>query len=282
VGLDEAGVLSRREASTAGRGEVVVEGVHGRSTVFSAYATSPLRFLTPRNHGRAAWIYTSSHGGGFVDGDHVRMRLTVGPGAVAFVSTQAATKVYRSPRGTSAETEAHVAERGVLVVAPDPIVCFARSRYRQVQQFDLAEDSALVLVDWITSGRRAHGERWLFEEYLSRIVVRVEDRLLLHDVLSLRAADGDIAARMGRFNVLAAIAIVGPTLGLEASALVARIGATPVNRRADCLLAAASIGDTGCFVRIAGTSVESVGRSIRDYLAFLPVVLGDDPWKRKW
>src|SRR3989442_907629 len=85
----------------------------GAATVLrAAYAESPLRLLTPRNHGRAAWAYISTLGGGFVDGDRVRLRISVGEGARGFVSTQGPTRIYRSPRGCESETLAEVAAGG--------------------------------------------------------------------------------------------------------------------------------------------------------------------------
>src|SRR5262245_38776764 len=148
-------VSLERPPHRAGSGFIRVAGAGRRSTVVRAVAASPLRLLTPRNHGRAAWIYTSRYGGGFVGGDHVSLDIGVEPGAAAFVSTQASTKVYRSPAGATSELSARVGDRGLLVVAPDPVVCFRGSRYRQLQQFDLARDAGLVLVDWVTSGRHA-------------------------------------------------------------------------------------------------------------------------------
>src|SRR6266508_3728405 len=103
----------------------------GRSLVHGAYATSPLRLLTPSNHGRAAWVYTSSYGGGLVDGDRIAIDVDVTSGATAFVSTQASTKVYRSPNGTTATLHGRVGPGALLVMAPDPVVCFADARYRQ-------------------------------------------------------------------------------------------------------------------------------------------------------
>ena len=41
---------------------------------------------------------------------------------------------------------------------PDPVICFASSTYRQTQRFDLAESASLVLLDWMSSGRRESGE----------------------------------------------------------------------------------------------------------------------------
>src|SRR3984893_2973358 len=208
----------------------------GRSIVSRAYATSPLRLRTPGNHGRAAWIYTSSHGGGLVDGDHIVLEIEIGEDAAAVVSTQASTKIYRSPRGTSAEMRARVAPDGLLVVVPDPVVCFARSRYRQIQRFDLADRSALVLLDWISSGRQAAGERWAFDEYHGQIVVRLDGKLLVHDALALRAADGDLAGRLGRFNVLAIALLVGHALRTVAGSIISRVSQGAVVRRSDHLL----------------------------------------------
>jgi urease accessory protein len=253
-----------------------------RSVVERAYATSPLRLLTPANHGRAAWIYSSSLGGGLVDGDRVSMNIDVGPGAAAFLSTQASTKVYRSPRGTGAETHASVAADGRLVVAPDPVVCFSGARYRQAQTFELADRGALVLLDWLSSGRRASGERWNFDEYHSRIVVRLGGRLLVHDALALRAGDGDIQRYLGRFNVLAIAILAGATFAATGASLVARASASPLVKRPDQLVIATSLGDRGSVIRFAGTSVEQIGRTIREFLSFLPALLGDDPWTRKW
>jgi urease accessory protein len=268
--------------STApGCGALGVMRSGGRSVVGRAYATSPLRLLTPGNHGRAAWIYTSNHGGGLVDGDHIILTIDVGEGAAAFVSTQASTKIYRSPRGTRAETRARIERDGLLVVVPDPVVCFATSRYRQIQQFDLADRAALVLVDWISSGRHAAGERWAFAEYRSEIVVRLAGKLLLHDALALRAADGDLARRIGRFDILAVAVLVGAALRTVAASLISSMSADAVVRRPDHLATASALGDHGCVLRIAGCSVEQVGRTIRDWLGFLPVMLGDDPWTRK-
>ncbi len=148
-------------SGAAGRGRLrIVPGARaGRSVATEAFATSPLRLLLPANHGRAAWVYTSSFGGGLVDGDAIAIDLDVEGRAAAFLSTQASTKVYRSTRGTSAGLRARVGEEALLVVAPDPVVCFAASRYRQRQEFELAGNATLVAIDWMSAGRWAAEER---------------------------------------------------------------------------------------------------------------------------
>jgi urease accessory protein len=272
---------------TAGCGLVRVDRGRDRSVVSRAYATSPLRLLLPRNHGHAAWIYTSSLGGGLVDGDQVVLDVEVSAGAAAFVSTQASTKVYRSPRGTTTELRARVDDGGMLIVAPDPVVCFAGARYRQTQRFEMARRACLIAVDWISSGRRALGERWAFRDYRSRLIVDVDGTEIVHDAIALRPEDGAIADRLGRFDVLAVTVIIGNTLEQEAARIVSRLAGAPLTRHASRLVAATPLtsadgGDIGCLVRVAGRSVEDVGATIRECLGFVPALLGDDPWGRKW
>ena len=265
-----------------GMGILDIARVDRRSVVRRAYATSPLRFLTPRNHGPAAWVYASSYGGGLVGGDHLRLTIRIGAGASAFVSSQASTKVYRSRDRSSAELQATVSTGGHLVLWPDPVVCYAGSTFRQSQCVELRDDGSLILVDTMTSGRRASGERWQFVEYANRITVRQEGRVVLFDSTRLSGVEGDLAARLGRFDVLCSVVIVGPRFLENVRALTESIGSRPIERRADLLLSAAPLGDAGCLLRVVGRSTEQVTGVVRRYLSFLSSVLGDDPWTRKW
>jgi urease accessory protein len=269
-------------ATLPGTGVVQVVRSGCTSAVRRALATSPLKLLTPRNHGAAAWIYTATYGGGLVGGDAVRLVVDVAPGAMALLTTQASTKVYRSHKGTSVDLEAVVHDDGVLVVWPDPVVCFAASTYSQTQRFDLGRAAGLVVVDWFSSGRHGAGERWAFDRYASRMRIRIDGRLVLHDALSLCAADGDLTARMGRFELVSAVAIAGTRLRAHAAEALERVAQTPVRARSNLLVAASPIDDGGCIVRIAGVIFEEVERAIRDLLGFVPSVLGDNPWARKW
>lgn len=265
----------------AGHGVISVERIGGRSVVTRAYASSPLRLLMPRNHGDAAWIYTSSYGGGLVDGDDIRLDVHVSAGASAFLTTQASTKVYRSPRGTSTQVRGCVEAGALLVVAPDPVVPFAEAEYRQVQRFDVAREGGLVLVDVLSSGRQAAGERWAFSAYHALVEIAIDGRRLVHDPLALRASDGDLARRMGRFDALATVIVVGRALAAEVSALLSSAAGGPVARHGSQILRVSSLRD-GCLIRAADTSIETIGRTLRQMLMFVPARLGDNPWSRKW
>jgi urease accessory protein len=96
----------------------------GTKTVLaSAFATSPLRFLAPRNHGNASWVFLANLGGGLVDGDRVELDVEAREDTTVLLATQASTKVYRSPSGCSQRISLRVASGAALAFVPDPVVC---------------------------------------------------------------------------------------------------------------------------------------------------------------
>ena len=266
---------------TAGRGAIAVAASGGRSRVTRAFASSPLRLLTPKNHGPASWIFTSTFGGGLVGGDAICLEIDVGDSAKAYLSTQSATKVYRSEKETTVDLRATVAADATLVVMPDPVICFAGSSYRQEQHVALHATGSLVFVDWLSSGRHAAGERWQFDRYESAVFVQRGGRRIVHDALLLSPRHGSVASRMGRFEVMLVAILTGPEVAPAAQDLHAHVERLPLERKGRAIVSASRI-EGGCLLRIAGTSIEETGSTLRTLLGFVPALLGDDPWARKW
>jgi urease accessory protein len=241
----------------------------------------PLRLLTPQNHGHAAWAYTSSLGGGFVDGDVVRLDLRVGRGAAALVSTQGATRVYRSPRGCTSETRAEVGASGLLALVPDPTACFAGARFESRCEVDLASGASLVLLDALSAGRSHRDERWAFRRYSSGLRLAMEGAVLLDETVLLTPAQGPLAERLGRFDLLATLLLAGAPLAAAREEVSRRIEAAEVGVRSPLVESKSRLGPEAMLVRIAAVSVEEGLARIRSHLRFLPSLLGDDPFSRR-
>ena len=267
-------------APAPGSGVVEFERVRGKTVVTRSFAASPLKLLNPSSHAEAAWLYSCSYGGGLVGGDLLSLDLRIGAGAKVLLSTQASTKVYRSVRPSGQRLKAEVGPGAVLVVAPDPLVCFAGSSYAQEQEFHLSADSGLVVVDWFTCGRAAHGERWAFDRYSSRIDVRREGEGLAFDSTLLDPAHGGLAGRFGRCNALASVFLFGPSLAGDAARLVETVRSSSFEGRSDLAAAASPIRE-GAVLRFAAHSVERLGAALRGHLEFLRPILGEEPWARK-
>jgi len=241
----------------------------------------PLRLLTPKNHGHGAWAYTSSLGGGFVDGDAVRLEMRVERGATAFVSTQGATRVYRSPRGCTSETRAEVGASALLALVPDPTACFAGARFRSRCEMDLASGASLVLVDALSAGRSHRNERWAFDRYSSGLRVTLGGGLIVDETVVLDPAHGPLAERLGRFDLLATLLLAGSPLAAAREEISRRIEATPLGVRSELVESKSRLGPDATLVRIAAVSVEAGLARIRSHLRFLPALLGDDPFSRR-
>jgi len=274
-----------RECEMRGRGALRIARVAGQSAVVRAWSASPLKILVPRPRGPGVSAYLSSYGGGLVAGDEIQVDIEVADGARCYLSTQASTKIYRNPdsRPCAQYFNASVGREAVLVVAPDPVSAFGGSSYRQRFQFQIEHDSGLAVVDWLSSGRSARGERWAFTRYESRIEVFMDGRRRVLDSLLLDAADGvlDSASRMGRFNCLATVMLLGDALAGPAAQILEAISRRAVARRPELVCGASPVAG-GVLVRLAGEHVEQVGREIYGLLDFLPQVLHDDPRLRKW
>ena len=271
---------------------LTVESVDGLSAATTIQSSNPLKLLVPQPRAISVWACCSSFGGGFVAGDQTQLNLKLGPSARCFLGTQASTKVYRNPeqRPCGHVTSARLEADAVLVFAPDPVQPFADSSYQQDQEFDLAEDSSLALLDWFSAGRSGCGERWQMRRFKSRNAVyrrnagsATNRELVFLDSLLLDANQGLIGSkhRTGRFNCFAILLLLGPAFEEMSARILAEVGQAPV-RRSSSLLRSTSPVREGVVLRVAGEEVESVGRELHRQLSRTTTFLGDDPWARKW
>lgn len=198
--------------------------------------------MTPKSPGANAWIFTSTYGGGLVDGDAIELNLHAGPNTRCLLTTQASTKVYISA-DLGCRQNLHVrADAGAVVVSvPDPIACFAGAVFEQRQRFDLAGDASLLMLDWFTSGRKARGERWAFEKFQSCTEIYLDGQLVLRDAILLDPGDGPLAGpmRMGTIDCFATVVMAGQAFKSLADTLARDIAGRPARGEGSMMFSAA-------------------------------------------
>lgn len=259
------------QPAAPGEARIVARRVGDRTVLAVSRASSPVRFLKPTFPGAtAAAVCVVTFGAGLVDGDAISLDVEVEHGATLVLFTQASTKVFRGHATQVLRADV----RGTLVALPDPVAPFAGASYEQ--RVDVAlhgDEAACVLLDGVTSGRPAYGDRWAFDRVDLRTTVRRDGRMLLRDALRLDGGDGSIARRMDRFEALATLVAVG------APAIAERIRGSDEVRRE--LAVAATVREELAVARIAATSPEGALAAARSRLRNLPEMGVVDPFESR-
>ncbi|KAL1562523.1 urease accessory protein D [Salvia divinorum] len=283
------------------RGRLIVEKVEGRSTLTRCFSKYPMKFIVPKKVGSSqtdvVWIYTITYGGGIVSGDSIAFDVTVADTCIAVLTTQSSTKVYKSIAAKCSQQllEASIGRDALLVVIPDPVTCFSTARYSQTQNFTLATDSSLLLVDWITSGRHERGEKWAFSYYKStnRILLQDGEPVFLDTTLIEQATHGTISDRMKDYQALAMIVLLGPKLQQiqkQTEEDVKKImsqqfhfpsnSSSKPNMKPNFIASCSRFGPKGMgvVVRVASMTTEAIYSFLQHQLASMEELLGAPPY----
>jgi urease accessory protein len=162
---------------------------------------------------------TLVHLGGILAGDQYDLRIALGEGAGARVTTAAATQVYRMPQGQA--TQAIALQLGAgsrLEWLPEPTILFGGARFTQTTSVTLGVGARLALLDVLVPGRLARGEVYQFERYAARLeVCDSVGRLLLAERALLEPCRHDLAAPglFGATPVLGSLYILGDSVDAE-------------------------------------------------------------------
>ncbi|KAF8846261.1 UreD-domain-containing protein [Paxillus ammoniavirescens] len=308
------------ERLTVGHGRITCS-LHGSSVVFSELSsTYPLKLLSPRLAVPAvAIVYVLCYGGGLVGGDHVKLKVDVNGGCKLLLLSQGSTKVFKTRPGDRASTRlrqpAHlgisesvttqimdvsIAPKSTVFLLPDPVTCFRSASYTQIQRFHLSGDASLVLLDWITSGRKSLGEEWEFSRYYSVNEVFLDGRRITRDIMlledlslqsqlppgntQLQGSSRTLMERLKPYSCYAMLVLCGP-LAQEVTTQLSReyqsisIFKTTSPARLVWALSPVEEGRT-YVVRVAGIDTEVVKSWLRDALRGFENVIGIDTYRK--
>ena len=146
-----------------------------RTVLGKSRFTLPLQVLTPLTlDNGTAYLMLLNPTGGVLGGDHLVTEIIQEPETHVCLTTPSATRIYRTlDRPAILETTIRLGEGSTLEYFPDHIIPHTRSALQQSLRLEMAAGSRAIVLDSMTSGRVAHGERWSFREIDSRTEVRV-------------------------------------------------------------------------------------------------------------
>jgi urease accessory protein len=205
-------------------------------------------------------------GGAYLGADLFLLDVEVQDGADLLLTTQSATKVYRTP-GSFAEQRMTVrlGEGARLELMPDQLIAYREASYRQRTHITVRPSSSLVMAEVVTPGWSPDGAAFRYEEVRLRNEIRVEGpggtRLLALDNLLIRPPAGDVTGMgfMEGFSHVGSLLVVDPRVD-QALADDLHALALDHDARAGVSLTRTVSGTTGLVLRALSNSTGELAR----------------------
>ncbi|MEO8283271.1 MAG: urease accessory protein UreD [Pseudarthrobacter sp.] len=202
-----------------GRLELVITERGGRSIASRQFHQGALRVLRPHyldGSGQVCYVMVNP-GGAYLGADLYTVDVEVGAGARLLLTTQSATKIYRTP-GSFAEQRMTLTlkEGAQLELAPDQLIAYREASYRQNTHITVHPASSLLMAEVVTPGWSPDGSSFKYEELRLRNEIHVSSahgtQFLALDNLLIRPPLGDVNGMgfMEGFSHLGSLIVVDP------------------------------------------------------------------------
>ncbi|MCG3411710.1 urease accessory protein UreD [Staphylococcus massiliensis] len=168
----------------------------GKSVARDIYFQGALKVMRPiyLNDSPIPTFYLSNVGGGYLDGDTYRMGVTVNPNAKVTLTTQGATKIYKSPTNPVEQYQTFdIDDNAYMEYVGDPIIAYRNARFFQHNRFNMTDTSAMFYTDILTPGYAKDDTDFSYD-YMHLInEIYVNDRLAVYDNLIMNPQEKRMA-----------------------------------------------------------------------------------------
>lgn len=202
----------------SGRLRLGFEHRRGRTALVTMERQAPLLVQRPLYWDTAlpdmACLMIIHSSGSVLQGDRFEVRIDVGAGARAHVTTQAATKVHQMDANYAAQLqEITVASGGYLEYLPGLTIPHRHARYVTDTQVTIPSDATMLLSETVMPGRKYHADGELFEYDVFSSTVRAQrpdGRSLFTEKLLVEPSRGTVRATgvMGDFDVFGTVYVL--------------------------------------------------------------------------
>ena len=259
---DEQEAMAKVAATRQVRGSLELDfqvDLRWGSTFLAASAQEPpLRIVRPfRLEDGSVLVHLHNVSGGLLGGDCLHTTVNLGPNASAQLTSTGATRVYRSRPSKPATTQCNkltVGRNALLEYVPDPVIPFAKARFKQVTTVDLAPGAGLFWWEILAPGRWARGEAFEYDSVEFRTKVAAAGHPIVAENIRLEPQLRELSsvARLGPYRYWVTFYIVRE--GLAAAAwptLEARLRETlrPFQRPDEALWSVSTLAAHGVAVR---------------------------------
>ena len=215
-----------------------------------------------------AYIYIISPSGGVLQGDRYRIDIQLSKNAIAHITTQGATRLYRMNKNFATQIlNITLDSNCYFEYIPDQIIPYRDSRFYQSVNINLHDTATMIYSETIVPGRMAMGEYFDYDVcYLKTVAKSHNGSLKLVDTALLEPKRNKLK-RFGileEFNMLSNMYILTPSkyIGI----LTERISGDLIHY--EKVVGGCSVlpNDSGITVRILGNTIDNIKEVIYNIL----------------
>lgn len=168
--------------------ELDMENRGGRTVAKNVYFQGAFKVMRPvyLNNGSYPCYYLLNPGGGYLDGDTYSMNVSLEEEARLTLTTQSATKVYKTPTNeVYQESTFHLKKDSYLEYLPDALIAYKDARYYQHNTFHLDKGATLLYSDILTPGWSPEGKQFTYDRLRLKNEIYMDGRLAAYDHVKL-------------------------------------------------------------------------------------------------
>lgn len=217
--------------------------VRGQTRLARQSFRAPLHLSKPFWVGHTLVLNVVSPTAGLLEGDRVRVEVSVKRGARLVLSTPAATRIHTMRGGGAEVTQTFNVQSGAsLEASPEMLIPQRNARYRQRTQIALEKGAELMFFERLAPGRTAAGETFAYDELRWETDLRIDGRLVVRERFRLASGDDSLIALKRQFP--AAYYGSGLIVSETAASCVEEIHAL---HRPECWVGISALGAPGAF-----------------------------------
>lgn len=167
--------------------ELDVEDRQGKSVTKNIYFQGALKVMRPVYHKLGLpCYYLLNPGGGYLDGDRYRVCVSLGEQSKLILTTQSATKIYKTPTSYAyQETEIFLEKDSYLEYLPDPLIAYKDARYTQKNVVRMEKGATFLYSDVLTPGWSPEGKHFSYDTLRLINEIYMDDELVMFDHIKL-------------------------------------------------------------------------------------------------
>ncbi|GAA0323412.1 urease accessory protein UreD [Oceanobacillus sp. FSL W7-1293] len=157
--------------------------------------------------------YLLNPGGGYLSADTYSMDIRVNENARAILTTQSATKVYKTPGEPAYQYgKFTLKSNSLLEYIPDPLIVYREGSYKQLNQFYVDNTSTLICSDIITPGWSPTGKQFSYDKVDLQNEVFIHKELGVFDRIVTEPAKNNpsVFGRMEGYSHLGSMMVISP------------------------------------------------------------------------